>query len=162
MIKPEIAGIIFTLINIFVLFLFLKIFLFKPVTAIMEKRQNSIRDSFQEADGTKAEAYKLKGDYEKELKNATEQSSAIIKEARERAEIEFSRILKEAKEEAAKVLVEANQMIALERKKSLESAQAEIAGIAMLAAAKVIGKNIDNNTNQQFLGDFLKEVGAAK
>lgn len=155
-------GIIYTLINIIIFFLFLKRFLFKPVTEIMEKRSKSIVTTLQDADDKKAEANKIKDDYEKELKQAGEKVSGIIKEARERAELEYNKKLQEAKEEAAKVMVEANKTIELERKKSMESAQAEIAGIAMLAAAKVIGKNVDDNTNKQYLGDFLKEVGAAK
>jgi F-type H+-transporting ATPase subunit b len=128
----------------------------------MEKRANAIASSIQDADSKKAEAYKLKSDYEEELKTAGDQASVIVKEARERAELEYGRKLQEAKDDAAKVMELAQQDIELERKKSMESAQAEIAGIAMLAAAKVIGKNVNDETNKQYLGDFLKEVGAAK
>jgi len=155
-------GVLWTIVNILVFFLLLRIFLFKPVTQMMEKRQKAIADSLQDADDRKTEAYKLKSDYEDELKQASSQASAIIKEARDRADIEYGRILKEAKEEAAKVIADASKVIELERKKSMESAQAELAGLAMLAAAKVIGKNVDENTNKQYLGDFLKEVGAVK
>lgn len=154
--------IVFNIINVLVLFLFLKKFLFKPVTEMMEKRKNTIETSLQDADDRKAEAYKLKSDYEEELKHAGEQATVIVKEARERAELEYSKKMDEAKVDASKVMEQANKTIELERKKSMESAQAEIAGIAMLAAAKVIGKNVDDNTNKQYLGDFLKEVGAAK
>ncbi|MDD3173557.1 MAG: F0F1 ATP synthase subunit B [Herbinix sp.] len=162
MLEPNIWAIVFNIINIIVLFLFLKKFLFKPVTEMMDKRANSIIASLQDADDKKAEAMKIKNEYEEELIHAGEKASSLIKEAKERAEAEYNRKLVEAKEDASKVITEANKIIELERKKSLESAQAEIAGIAMLAAAKVIGKNIDDDTNKQFLGDFLKEVGAAK
>lgn len=162
MLEPNVWTVIFNIINIIVLFLFLKKFLFKPVTDIMEKRTKSITDSFQDADDRKAEAYQLKSEYEEELKHAGDQASVIIKEARERAELEFNRKVLEAREEATKVMHDAERVIELERKKSMESAQAEIAGVAMLAAAKVIGKNVDNDTNKKFLGDFLKEVGAAE
>lgn len=154
--------IIWNIVNVLILFGFLKKFLFKPVTEMMEKRQNLIVTSLQEADDTKSEAYQLKSNYEEELKNAGEKATGIIKEARVRAELEYNKKLDEAKVDAAKFIAEANKTIELEKKKSMESAQAEIAGIAMLAAAKVIGKNVDDNTNKQFLGDFLKEVGAAK
>lgn len=155
-------NIIAEVVNILVLFLFLKIFLFKPVTAMMDKRAKAIADSMQDAENKKSEAYKLKSDYEEELKHAGDQASVIIKDARERAELEYNRKLQEAREEAARVMAEAEKIIELDRKKSIDSAQAEIAGIALLAAAKVIGKNVDNETNKQYLGDFLKEVGAAK
>lgn len=154
--------ILIIVVNILVLFLFFKKFLFKPVHAIMEKRSNLIASNMQEADDRKAEAYQLKADFENDLKHAGDQASVIIKEARERAELEYNRRITESREEAARIIKEAEEIIQLERKKSMDSAQAEIASLALLAAAKVIGKNVDSDTNKQYLGDFLKEVGAAK
>lgn len=156
------SGIIWIIINLLVLFLFLKKFLFKPVIDIMEKRENTIAATLQDADNKKAEAYKLKNDYEEELKHADEQASAIIEEAKERASLEYTKRLQLAEEDAAQVMVDASKQIELEKKKSMESAQAEIAGIAMLAASKILGKNVDESVNSQILGDFLDEVGAAK
>lgn len=155
-------NIIWTVVNILILFFFLKKFLFKPVTEMMEKRQQVIEDSLQNAEDTKLEALKLKSEYEEELNQADEEAVQIIKEARERAAIEFNKQVKESREEAARILQEASKTIELERQKSIKTAQSEIAGIAMLAASKIIGKNMDEDTNKQFLGDFLKEVGAAK
>lgn len=155
-------NIIWTFLNIIVLFLFLKKFLFGPVTEIMEKRTQSITDSLNDADGKKEEAYQLKKDYEDKLSKAGQDAIKIVKDARDRAELEYNIKVNEAKDEAAKIIQEANKTIELERKKSIQSARAEIAGIALLAASKVIGKNVDDSRNKQFLGDFIKEVGASK
>lgn len=155
-------NIIWTIVNILILFLFLKKFLFKPVTEMMEKRQQLIENSFKEAEDKKAEAQELKNQYELELSHASEEAAKILNEAREKAAQETNRQLREAKEEANKIILEANKTIELERQKTLQNAQAEIAGIAMLAASKIIGKNVDDDTNKQLLGDFIKEVGASK
>lgn len=155
-------SIIWTIVNILVLFLFLKKFLFKPVTEMMEKRKNTIETSLQEAEDTKSEALKMKTDYEKQLSMAKEDASMILKESRERAAREYNEQLKESKEMAAKIVQEASVAIELEKRKSLQEAQAEIATIALLAASKVIEKNVDDNTNKQMLNSFLNEVGAAK
>lgn len=155
-------SIIWTIVNILVLFLFLKKFLFKPVTEMMEKRKNTIETSLQEAEDTKSEALKMKTDYEKQLSLAKEDASLILKESRERAAREFNEQIKESKEMAAKIVQEASVAIELEKRKSLQEAQAEIATIALLAASKVIEKNVDDNTNKQMLNSFLNEVGAAK
>lgn len=155
-------NIIYTFLNIIVLFLFLKKFLFRPVTENMEKRTQSIMGSIKDAEDEKEEAYKLKKDYEDQLNKAGSEAIKIVKDARDRAELEYNMKINEAKEDAAKIIQEANKTIELERKRSIQNAQAEIAGIALLAASKVIGKNVDDSTNKQFLGDFLKEVGASK
>lgn len=155
-------SIIWTIVNILVLFLFLKKFLFKPVTEMMEKRKNAIETSLQEAEDTKSEALKMKTDYENQLSMAKEDASLILKESRERAAREFNEQMKESKEMAAKIVQEASVAIELEKRKSLLEAQAEIATVALLAASKVIEKNVDDNTNKQMLNSFLNEVGAAK
>ncbi len=155
-------NIIWTFVNIIVLFLFLKKFLFRPVTEMMEKRTQAIAESLQDAEDKKAEAYKLKEDYKEELSQAEAEASRIIKEAGDRAKLEYNRRMEEAQENAVKIMQEAGRAMELEKQKSMQEAQFEIAGIAMLAASKIIGKNVDDNTNKQFLGDFLKEVGAAK
>jgi len=155
-------NIIWTFVNILVLFAFLKKFLFKPVTEMMDKRSQAIRDTLQDAEETKSEAIKLKDEYEKELGRAESEAARIMNEAKEKAASEYNKQMKEAREEAAGIMQEAGRTIELERQKSMEEAQSEIAGIAVLAASKIIGKNLDDNTNKQLLGDFLKEVGAAK
>ncbi|WP_312071619.1 F0F1 ATP synthase subunit B [Anaerotignum propionicum] len=162
MFHVELSYIIVSIINILVLFLFLKVFLFQRVAAVIEERQRTIESSLQDADLTKLEAYQLKQDYENDIKEAGNQAGIILKEAKERAEIEYVAILSEAKKEAVKTMEDTRKAIELEREKSVEMAKTEIAGVALLAASKVIGKNVDNDTNQQYLGDFLKEVGAAK
>lgn len=162
MLHVDVSYIIISMINILVLFLFLKVFLFQRVGAVIEERQRTIKSSLQDADLRKTEAYQLKQDYENDLKQAGNQAGIILKEAKERAEIEYVTILSEAKKEAAKTMEESRKAIELERQKSVEMAKSEIAGVALLAASKVVGKNVDDDTNQQYLGDFLKEVGAAK
>ena len=155
-------NIVWTVVNIIVLFLFLAKFLFKPVNEIMAQRTKAVEDAFQEAEDKKQEALQLKSNYEEALSHAEQESIKIIKEAKERSQLEYQRQIQETKEEAAKVMQEANRNIQLEKKKSMESAQSEIAGIALLAASKVLQKNVDENTNKQLVGDFLKEAGVSK
>ncbi|KAF5075125.1 ATP synthase subunit b, sodium ion specific [anaerobic digester metagenome] len=162
MFHVELSYIIVSIINILVLFLFLKVFLFQRVGAVIEERQRTIESSLQDADLKKSEAYQLKQDYENDIKEAGNQAGIILKEAKQRAEIEYVSIMKEAKKEAARTMEATRKAIELEREKSVEMAKTEIADVALLAASKLVGKNVDNDTNQQYLGDFLKEVGAAK
>jgi F-type H+-transporting ATPase subunit b len=155
-------GLFWVVFNILVLFFFLKKFFFKPVGEIIAKRQGMISASLSDADQAKIDALQLKSNYEGELKLASDKANEIMKEARERADIEYNKVLEKAKEDAARVMADAQATIEMERKKSLESAEAEIAVLAMLAASKIIGKNVDNASNNELIGDFLKEVGAAK
>ena len=154
--------IIWNIVNILVLFLFMKKFLFKPVTAMMEKRTQTIQDSFDEAEAKKAEADRLKEQYEAEISTANAEAKRIIQASREKANQEYYKRLEELEDEKAKMIKEATAEFELERQNSIREAQQEIATMAVLAASRIIGKNIDINDNKQLFGDFVKEVGASK
>lgn len=155
-------NMLFMIINIFVLYLLLKKFLFKPVTEIMEKRTNTIAASLTEAENKNNDALKLKKEYETALQTAEEKFTEIVREAKQRALEEHEKQMIETKEEIAKMMEEANKAIELEKKKSMQDIQSEIAGIAMIAAAKVIQKNVNDGINMQIINDFLSEEGAGK
>lgn len=162
LIELDYWNIIFNIINVIVLYLLMKRFLFKPVTEMMEKRKNAIETSLADAENNNKEAKKLKQEYKEVLETADVQALDIIKEAQQRAIEEHERQMKATKEEAAKLLEEAIKSIELERKLSLQNIKAEVAGIAMLAATKVIQKNMDDNSNNKIINDFLVEAGAVK
>ena len=155
-------NIIFNIVNIFVLYLLMKRFLFGPVTEIMEKRTNAIKASFTEAENINNEALKLKQEYELSLENAEQKAASIIKEAKQMALEEHDKQIKATKEEISKMIEDANKSIELDREKSMQNIQSQIAGIAMMVASKVIQKNMDVSTNKQIINDFLAESGVIK
>lgn len=155
-------NIIWTIVNVIVLFLFFKKFLFGPVNAMMDKRSKMIEDSLDNAKAKVQEAQALQSEYLAHLDHADMEADKIIKAARNQAEIEYNQKMKDLEEETARIKTEANKAIALERQKQLQSAQEEIAAIAILATTKIIQKNVDANTNKQMIGDFIKEVGVSK
>lgn len=155
-------NIVFNMINILVLYLLMKKFLFGPVTEIMEKRKNAIEASLAEADEKNSEALKLKQDYEKALEDAGEKATAIVKEAKQRALGEHDKQIHATQTEISEMMVSAKKSIELEKQKSMQDIQMEIAGVAMAAAAKVIRKNVDDSTNKKIIDDFLSEEGAGR
>jgi F-type H+-transporting ATPase subunit b len=155
-------NIIFNIVNVFVLYLLMKKFLFGPITSIMDKRKNAIKTSFEEAENKNNEALKLKNEYLEALNNAEEKAASIIIEAKQRALEEHDKQIRATKVEISKMIEDANQLIAIERKKSMEDVQSEVAGIAMVIAAKLMQKNMDENTNKQLVNDFLTEAGVSK
>jgi ATP synthase, F0 subunit b len=155
-------GILWTVIDILILYWLMKRYLFKPVTDMMEKRTNTIASSLEDADNKSKEALQLKNEYEEMLNSADDKANSIVKEAKQRALEVHEKQVKETKEETARMIEDANKLIELERKKSMQGVQSEIANIAMLAAAKVLQKNVDENANKQLINDFLNEAGAGK
>ena len=82
-------NIVWTFVNILILFLFFRVFLFKPVNNILEQRQKLIEDDMEAAKKSKEEAEQLKSEYQKVLEDAENETVEIIKSAKERAQVEY-------------------------------------------------------------------------
>ena len=93
MIKIDI-NLVFTIINLIVLYLLMKKFLFGPIIAVMEKRKAMIDEQFASAEKTTAEANQLKGQYEDALKSAKEESFSIVEQAKDEAKVQADSIVK--------------------------------------------------------------------
>ena len=64
MLSLNVWNLLFTVINVLVLYLLMKKFLFKPVLAVLEKRKEMIASNMEEARKSQQEAEELKTDYE--------------------------------------------------------------------------------------------------
>ena len=77
--------IIWDIVNILVLYLLLKLFLFKPVTKMLDSRKKIIEGRFAEADKRKKDADDEKQKYDKMIASANDEAERILKEAKEKA-----------------------------------------------------------------------------
>lgn len=155
-------NIVFNIINVFVFYLLMRRFLFHPVNEMMEKRKAAVQASFDEVENKKCEAEKLKEEYERSLQNAQATTVAIINETKQRVSEEQTRLILLAKEESQKILENSRNTIELERRILVRQSQEAIAQMAILAAAKVIQKNMDETVNHKIIQDFLSEAGVGK
>ena len=160
MLNVDIWDILWTVINLLVLFLLLKRFLFGPVTAIMDRREQMIKDDFDKAKAAREESEQLKAKYEEELADAHQEAVKISNAAKQRADRESAEIIDDAHKEAAHIINEAHKSIEREREEAIDAAREQIAGLAVMAAGQVLAKNIDEEKNREFAEQLLAEVGA--
>lgn len=148
-------NLVWNIINLVVLYLLLRHFLFKPVMGIMDKRRQIIEDGLRNAQDAQNDAMKMKQEYEDALKGAKQESVQIVENARSAAKNEYDRIVAEAGEKAGIIIENAKETVRVERERTMRELQGEIAGLAVASAAKIVGKTADQDLYDQ----FLKEVG---
>ena len=153
-------NLIFTIINLLVLYFLMKKFLFKPVNQIIAQREEEIEKQFKDAEEARRQADVLKQEYESSLENAKADSAKLVHEAKEKARTEYDRIVKSADEEVARRLQKAEETIAEE--KSLRSMENEIGTLVIHAASKVVGEKVSIENNQKLYDDFIAEMGEGK
>ncbi|MEG1311702.1 MAG: F0F1 ATP synthase subunit B [Clostridium sp.] len=152
----------FQVINTFVVFLILKKLLFKPVLSIIEARENDIQANLAQGEKTKAEGIAFKKEYEQKVSFAKTEGQEIIKQATLRAEQKSEEIISTAKQDASSLKEKAVKDVEQERIKVMNEIKDDISDIALLAASKVIEKDIDKSKHEELINNFIKEVGESK
>lgn len=155
-------NLLWTIINVLVLFLLLRKFLFNPVCKIMDERAEKIQQDMDSASKTKLEAEQIKLNYEKEIANAHNEAIEITKKAKVQVNHECDLMLENAKQESNKIILEAEKTIAYEKAKAIDDAKSEIANLVILTTSKVVNKNVQNEIDENEVNCFLAEVGASK
>ena len=150
-------SIFWAVFNTVLLFVLLRIFLFKPLNKIKADRTRTIQDNLDSAEKAKTEAEELRQQYENSISDAKEEANQILIKAREDAEAERSAIIKKSQDEADRIIADADKTIENERKRVLRQEQSEIADLAIEAASKIIGENVDDEKNRRLVDKFLSE-----
>ena len=152
-------NLVWTIINLVVLYLLLRHFLIGPVMNIMEQRKQMIDDGFKNAEAAQADANRLKQEYETALSGAKQESVQLIEDARKSAKAEYDRIVSEAGEKADTMIESAKENVRIEREQTMKELKSQIAGLAAASAAKIISGNADEKESRDLYDQFLKEAG---
>ena len=116
-------NILWTVVNLLVLYLVFKKFLFKPVMKVINAREDMIKQQFDDAKKSQEEADALKASYDEKLESAKTEADAALEKTRKETEV---------------MLEKAKADIATEKEKATEAAQADIARLALIAARKIV------------------------
>lgn len=152
---------IFQICNLLILTALIKKFLFKPVMAVLDKRQAEIDGMYSEADKAEARAKALKSEYEQRLATAREEADGLVQNAMRTAQVRSDEIVGEAHERAVMLKNKADQEIEQERKKAFMDVKNELSGIAVDIASKVVEREVDAKDHEAFIEDFIRNVGEA-
>lgn len=162
MLNFEFWSIFWAVLNILILFILLRIFLFKPINKMLDDRTQSIQKDINDAEHAKREAEELRQQYENSISEAREEAGKILREAHDYAEAERAEIIRKSHEEADEIVNSADETIENERRRVIQQAHAQIADLAIEAASKVISANLDDEKNRKLVDDFLSEKEADK
>lgn len=155
-------NMLFQLVNTLVMFLFLRKLLFNPVTEFVKKRQDAIDSAISEAEQKNQESDALRAQLNQRLAKAEEEGRGMIREAALRAEARAAEIIKEAEAEITHMKAAAAQDMEHERQKALNALKDEIAHLAILAASKIVERDIDEGAHRAYIQQFIDGVGDTK
>ena len=153
--------IIFQILNLLLLMVLFKKYLFKPVTEILEKRQAEIEGHYQEAQQAETDAKAMKADYESKMAGARQEADRVINTATESANAMSASIVEDARTQADQLKRRAQTEIDLERRRAFDEVKGELSGIALDIASQVIEREVNEKDHEAFINEFIKNVGEA-
>ena len=129
-----------------ILFLVVRIFLWKPLTEFLEVRRDKMDKELNDAKVAKENALKLEEELNVKYAAAQSDIAKLLKEAEAASNVRKEEIIAEAKKEAARRLELAKEEIEREISQQEKDIKNQIATIAFIAAEKIVGNEIDRES----------------
>ena len=152
------AEILWVFLNLAILLLLMKKFLFGPVTRMLDERSKEISDNIQGAQARMDEANQTKAEYEAHLLAAKKEAQAILDQARKQAQADYEAKMEQARQDISRLQAAAQQQAQADKDAMLAQARQQIAMLALMAASKVSQQNMNADADQALGTAFLSEV----
>ena len=152
-------NVLWTIINLLIIYFIAKKFLFKPVRKVLEARQAEIDKQFSDANTARDEAEQLKTQYEQSLEGADREKTQILSQAREKASEEYEKIIADARTDADKIVCDARRMADAGQEKRMRQAQEQIADVVVAATAKLVASRQNPEADRELYNQFIAKTG---
>lgn len=148
----------FTVLNLIILLVLLRLFLFKPVLRIIEEREQMIQKSYQDIADEKQALETSKEETLTETKRLQTEVHSIIASAQERAAISEKEIIAKATAEADTIIETANKKAEQEREKIIQGTKEELVDIAIQTAEQILSEKSQKKNEAPSLLNFIDEM----
>ena len=156
-INPQ--GLIVQIINFTLLFVLLRLTVYKVLVGLIDRRNARIKESMDQAEAVRKQAAEAEENIKKQLDTARQEAQALINQAGQIRE----RLIEEARADARRQnetdLERARAAIQRERDDAIDQVRKEFAELTVLAAERVIHKSLDPATHRELIEEVLKESG---
>lgn len=161
-ISVNLWQILISLLNLLILFLLFKKFLFKPVNNMLAKRQSEIDARYDEADEAKRLAEENKSLWDEKIGTVKAEADEMIKKAQESAKHQGETIVTKAKEQADGIIRQAETQAQLEMQKAEEGIKKEIVEVSTALANKLLEREINAEDHRDLIDSFIEKIGDEK
>ena len=132
-----------------------------PITNMLDERSKRIADSMAAADKMRLEMAAASARNEEILAEARQQAQQILTQAREVGDATIARAQQEASEQAETYLARAQATLRQETEQARLQLRQELADLAVMAAGRIVKKELDPATQAQLIEETLAAASSA-
>jgi F-type H+-transporting ATPase subunit b len=148
-----------SIVQFLLLFYLLRRFLWGPVTKTLETRAQKIREGLDFAEAAKREREQLTQQVEQLLAQARREAGEIAERTTKAAEAAAVDIRAEAKAEADRIRDKGRADAQQLHDQALAQLRGELAGMVVLAASRILGREISPDQHRALIEQSLNEAG---
>lgn len=152
-------NLLWTVVNVLVLFLLLRKFLYKPVMDIIEQRQQLAQSQLDAAAKAKDEAAADLAAAQQRLRNVDIEAAQRREECEKQTAKERQQLLDAAQRQADAIIAEGKASAEAETARRLRQSDAELAGLARSMCEKLLERSITQEDSDRLLNDLLEKAG---
>jgi F-type H+-transporting ATPase subunit b len=154
------AGLsVWTLLVFFALLLLLSKYAWGPILAAVEAREKGIQSALDEAAARNEEAAGLLEQHRQQIADARRQANELIAEGKTAGENVRKDIEEKARAEGQAIVERARAEIERERDAALEMLRKESVELALAAASRLMGENLDQAKDRELVERYLSQLG---
>ncbi len=134
----------------------------KPLLALVEEREKSIREAVSGAEKAKEEAQRLLAQHQELIREAGRQREEIVKRALADAEAVKSDLIAQAKAESERMVQRAKDQIEREKKLAIQELRGQVADLAVEAAARIVQSSLTPEAQKKLVHEFIDNLPSAR
>ena len=151
------VDLVISLINIAVLFILLRLILWKHVYRFLSERAKRVRLELDDAENARLGAQTLKQEYEDKIGTIEAQGRDMLRVSQIKATEASDEILEEAHVKANALIAEARAIIEEDKQKAILEAHHEIAQLATDMAARILKREVSPDDSKYAVERFFSE-----
>ncbi|CAN5160242.1 F0F1 ATP synthase subunit B [soil metagenome] len=151
--------ILVSIVQFLLLFYLLRRFLWGPVLSTLQQRADKIREGLDAAEAARREREQMRVEVERLLGEARREASAIAERTTKAAEAAAADIREQAKTEGERIRERARADAEQLHRQALAELRGEVASMAVLAASRILGREVDAGTHTALIERSLDEAG---
>ncbi|WP_029053446.1 MULTISPECIES: F0F1 ATP synthase subunit B [Sporosarcina] len=160
--RLNLGDIIVTVVFFTILMVLLKKFAWGPLMGVMDQRAKLIATEIEQAEASRQESAKLLEEQRALLKEARESAQSIVENAKKQGDTQREELIMAARAEANRMKESATLEIATEKEKAVAAVREEFVSLSILAASKVLGKEISEEDNRALIEETIVKAGEGR
>jgi F-type H+-transporting ATPase subunit b len=161
LITPNVGLMVWTLVLFGVSMLILWKLAFPRISAALDRRQQAIELSIDEADEIRRKADELLNEYRERLAEARQQADQIIERARKTGEAHERDSEEQAKVRRERLMEQTRRDIELETQRAIQEIRREVADLTVMATERVTRKTLTEEDQRRLVEETLNEIDFA-